>query len=95
MVISMIEVVFTHNFAFRPTGIVREAYSNYLNMLYADENAGLCDEDISVLKVNELYSWSTLGSSWSGADSPSPVIRTGWKMRAWDRGEDGYTVVMI
>ncbi|WP_407168504.1 hypothetical protein [Bradyrhizobium sp. ORS 111] len=57
MVVSMIEVVFTHNFAFRPTGIFREAYSNYLNMLYADENAGLCDEDISVLKVNELYSW--------------------------------------
>lgn len=57
MVVSSIEVVFTHNFAFRPTGILREAYSNYLNMIYADEEAGLCVEDISALKVNQLYSW--------------------------------------
>lgn len=57
MVTSFVEVVATHNFGFRPTGILREAFSGYLNMIYADEAAGLCDEDISRLKINELFSW--------------------------------------
>jgi N-acetylglutamate synthase-like GNAT family acetyltransferase len=26
-------------------------------MMYADEAAGLCVEDISTLKINELYNW--------------------------------------
>ncbi|SEI09631.1 hypothetical protein [Paracoccus alkenifer] len=52
------EVVFTHNFAFRPTGIMREAYVGYLNDLYAREAAGKgCGEDVSVLKVNEVNNW--------------------------------------
>lgn len=52
------EVVFTHNFAFRPTGIMREAYVHYINEIYAREAAG--DdwvEDVSVLKVNEIKNW--------------------------------------
>ncbi len=57
MVTSAIEVVYTHNFGFRPTGILREAYSSYLNMVYADAEAGLNHEDVSALKVNELFSW--------------------------------------
>jgi hypothetical protein len=39
------------------TGILREAYSAYLNMVYADAEAGLNDEDVSMLKVNELFNW--------------------------------------
>jgi hypothetical protein len=57
MVTSAIEVAVTHNFGFRPTGILREAYSSYLNMVYADAAAGLNREDVSVLKVNELFNW--------------------------------------
>jgi hypothetical protein len=57
MVVTPIEVVFTHNFGFRPTGILREAYSSYLNTIYADAEAGLNDQDVSTLKVNELFSW--------------------------------------
>ena len=57
MVTSSIEVVYTHNFGFRPTGILREAYSNYLNMVYADKDAGLFDEDVSMLKINEVFNW--------------------------------------
>lgn len=52
------EVVFTHNFAFRPTGIMREAYVGYLNDLYAREAAGEdWGEDVSMLKINEVNSW--------------------------------------
>jgi hypothetical protein len=57
MVTSSIEVVFTHNFGFRPTGILREAFSSYLNMIYADAEADLWDEDVSPLKINELFNW--------------------------------------
>lgn len=52
------EVVFTHNFAFRPTGIMREAYVDYINDLYAREAAGEgWGEDVSVLKINEVNNW--------------------------------------
>lgn len=52
------EVVFTHNFAFRPTGIMREAYVGHLNGLYAREAAGeRWVEDISKLKINEVNNW--------------------------------------
>jgi hypothetical protein len=57
MVTSLIEVVLVHNLGFRPTGILREAYSNYLNMVYADAEAGLKYEDVSKLKVDELFNW--------------------------------------
>lgn len=50
----MIEVVYTHNFGFRPTGMFREAHSNYRSMIYADAEAGLYDEDVSMLKINGL-----------------------------------------
>lgn len=52
------EVVFTHNFAFRPTGVMREAYVGYLNELYAYEAAGdSLVEDVSLLKINEVNNW--------------------------------------
>ena len=52
------EVVFTHNFAFRPTGIMREAYVGYLNELYSREAAGNgWGEDVSILKINEVNNW--------------------------------------
>ncbi|NGT17694.1 hypothetical protein [Achromobacter insolitus] len=52
------EVVFTHNFAFRPTGIMREAYSGFLNERYAREASGQgWGEDISILKINEIHNW--------------------------------------
>lgn len=52
------EVVFTHNFGFRPTGIMREAYVAYLNDLYAREAEGNgYGEDVSLLKINEINSW--------------------------------------
>jgi hypothetical protein len=52
------EVVFSHNFAFRPTGIMREAYVGYLNDLYACEAAGKgWGEDVSLLKINEVNNW--------------------------------------
>jgi hypothetical protein len=52
------EVVFTHNFAFRPTGIMREAYSGFLNERYAREASGQgWSGDISILKINEIHNW--------------------------------------
>jgi hypothetical protein len=52
------EVAFTHNFAFRPTGMIREAYVSYLNDVYAREEAGTrTGEDLSMLKINEINSW--------------------------------------
>lgn len=35
IVTNMQEVVFTHNFGFRPTGMMREAYIAHLNAIYA------------------------------------------------------------
>jgi hypothetical protein len=58
IVTTMVEVAITHNFAFRPTGIMREAYVSYLNDLYAREAAGEgWGEDVSMLKVNEVNNW--------------------------------------
>lgn len=57
MVVSPQETVFTHNFAFRPTGVLREAYTYYLNRIYAIEAQGGSVEDRSVLKINEITSW--------------------------------------
>ncbi len=58
IITESLEVVFTHNFAFRPTGIMREAYVGYLNDLYAREAAGEgCGEDVSMLKINEINNW--------------------------------------
>lgn len=52
------EVVFTHNFAFRPTGIMREAYSGFLNERYAREASSEdWSGDISILKINEIHNW--------------------------------------
>jgi hypothetical protein len=58
MVVSAQEVVFTHNFAFWPTGVLREAYTYYLNRSYAMEAQGGSVEDHSVLKINEITNWS-------------------------------------
>ena len=58
MVTSPVEVAVTHNFGFRPVGMFREAYSSFLNNLYAREADGTGDgEDLSMLKVNELTNW--------------------------------------
>lgn len=58
MVASAIEVAFTHNFGFRPVGILREAYTSHLNNLYAREANGTGDgEDVSLLKLNEITNW--------------------------------------
>jgi len=52
------EVVFTHNFAYRPTGIMREAYVGYLNTLYSREADGEYSVgDLSILKINEIHNW--------------------------------------
>lgn len=57
MVESFREVVATHNFGFRPTGVLREAYTDFLNRAYALEAEGDVVEDRSVLKVDEITSW--------------------------------------
>lgn len=56
MVGSLQEVVFTHNFGFRPTGVLREAYVSYLNQLYAGAADG-DDEDVSLTKILEVQNW--------------------------------------
>ncbi len=57
MVVSPQEVVFAHNFAFWPTGVLREAYTYYLNRVYAIETQGGSVENLSVLKINEITNW--------------------------------------
>lgn len=57
MVVSAQEVVFTHNFAFQPTGVLREAYTYYLNRAYAIESQGGSVEGHSVLKINMITNW--------------------------------------
>jgi hypothetical protein len=58
IVTSAREVAFTHNFAFRPTGMMREAYVSYLNGLYAREASGKdWGPDVSMLKINEINNW--------------------------------------
>ena len=58
IVTSPTEVVISHNFGFRPTGLMREAYVSYLNGIY-EHNASGADvgEDVSTLKVNEISNW--------------------------------------
>lgn len=56
MVQSSHEVVCTHNFGFRPTGILREAYVAYLDQLYERDAAG-GDEDVSRIKIREIKNW--------------------------------------
>lgn len=53
MVNSMIEVVFTHNVAFHPTGLLREAYVSMLAATYQSEHA----EDMSPLMIKEVTNW--------------------------------------
>jgi len=58
MVSTGIEVVFTHNFGFRPTGVFREGYTGYLNSLYAaNAVAGEATGVVSPLKINEVNNW--------------------------------------
>lgn len=58
IVTSATEVAFSHNFAFRPTGMMREAYVSYLNGIYARNAAGTgYEEDVSKLKVEEISNW--------------------------------------
>lgn len=58
VVTSVTEVAISHNFAFRPTGMMREAYVSYLNGIYARNAAGTgYEEDVSKLKVNEISNW--------------------------------------
>jgi hypothetical protein len=52
------ETVFTHNFAFRPTGMLREAYVSHLDGIYARNEADIeYQEDVSMLKINEINNW--------------------------------------
>jgi hypothetical protein len=55
---SVREVAISHNFAFRPTGMMREAYVSYLNGIYA-RNASETgyEKDVSKLKVEEISNW--------------------------------------
>jgi len=57
MVLSSLEVVFTHNFGFHPTGMMREAYTGYLNAIYAHNESGGFVENVSTLKTNEITNW--------------------------------------
>jgi hypothetical protein len=57
MVTSMLEVVFTHNLGFHPTGMMREAYISHLNTIYARNESQGYGEDVSTLKVNEITNW--------------------------------------
>lgn len=51
-------VVATHNFAFNPTGIFREAYVSSLHNTYElNKTNPECAEDVSILKVNEITNW--------------------------------------
>jgi hypothetical protein len=58
VVTSVGEVAISHNFAFRPTGMMSEAYVSYLNGIYARNAAGTgYEEDVSKLKINEISNW--------------------------------------
>ena len=56
MVTSTIEVAIQHLFGFRPTGILREAYSSRLRVLYAAKAAGQ-DIDLELLQGSEIFNW--------------------------------------
>lgn len=57
MVTNLQEVVFTHNFAFRPVGLLREAYVDYLGEIYARNVDSEFPEDVSVVPANEIFNW--------------------------------------
>lgn len=58
MVVSMVEVVFTHNMGFRPTGLFRDAYVSYIDSLYEQNQiAGTTVHDVSVLQIEEITNW--------------------------------------
>lgn len=69
MVTSMNEVVYTHNLAFRPTGLMREAYASYIESVYArndevEARAGTAEEreedyivDVPTLQIDFLHNW--------------------------------------
>jgi hypothetical protein len=56
MVVSPIEVACTHNFGFRPTGVMRDAYVSYLTLIY-DRNEKGGDQDVFALKLLEISNW--------------------------------------
>ncbi|MBY9066108.1 hypothetical protein K1X12_04310 [Hyphomonas sp. WL0036] len=58
LILQMQEVVFTHNFGFRPTGIFREAYGSYVASLYAHNHFREGHKhDIDKLQINEINNW--------------------------------------
>lgn len=55
IVTSPQEVVLSHNFAFRPTGMFREAHVDFLNQIYARNDRDEDNyEDVSTLKIHEV-----------------------------------------
>jgi len=54
---SASDVVQTHNFGFRITGILREAYVGYLNWIYELDAHGVEVEDLSGVKVEVIQNW--------------------------------------
>lgn len=57
IVVNPVEVVYTHNFGFRTTGLLREAYTAYLDDIYDCNARGETTEDMSVMKGEELGNW--------------------------------------
>lgn len=58
VVTAVTEVRISHNFAFRPTGMMREAYVSHINAIYAhNASRGDYQEDVSELKINEISNW--------------------------------------
>jgi hypothetical protein len=57
IIMSNLEVVYTHNIGFRPCGMFREAYVSYLESIYERNRSGQSSEDVSLLKVNEITNW--------------------------------------
>ncbi|EPA95429.1 NERD domain-containing protein [Pseudomonas sp. G5(2012)] len=51
------EVVQTHNIAFHATGLLREAYTGYLDQIYKFDKKSEYKEDISKFKAFELSNW--------------------------------------
>ena len=51
------EVVQTHNIAFHATGLLREAYTGYLEQIYKFDKESEYKEDISKFKAIELSNW--------------------------------------
>lgn len=58
MITSIVEVVACHKHAFRPTGMLREAYVSFLDEIYARNLTAEYGEDVEYLKASEIYNWS-------------------------------------